>query len=90
MRNPQGYACITEPDRPIIERDTMTCNHCQRIVHVPVNNKIEEVGDFCRGCMKVICLRCVGQGCTPFLKKIEIEEERYHALRSYGLTLGGG
>lgn len=80
----QGYACITDPVDGIKECDTHTCAHCQKLVFTPPNKKIEEVGDFCRGCMKVICLNCVGKGCTPFLKKIELEEARYHALRSYG------
>ncbi len=79
----QGYACIIDPDNGMRETDTHTCSHCQRLVHTPVNKKIEEVGDFCRGCMKVICLNCAGKGCTPFMKKLEAEEARYHALRSY-------
>lgn len=79
----QGYACIIDPDAGVRETDTHTCNHCQRLVHTPVNKKIEEVGDFCRGCMKVICLNCVGKGCAPFLKKLEQMEARYHARRSY-------
>jgi hypothetical protein len=72
----QGYATITGPDG-MRECDTHTCAHCQRVVHVPVNKKIEEVGDFCRGCMRVICARCAGRSvCTPFLKKIERAETR--------------
>ena len=79
----QGYATITGPDG-IAETDTYTCNHCQHVVHVPVNKKIEEVGDFCRQCMKVICARCADKRvCIPFLKKLERYEARYHARRSY-------
>jgi hypothetical protein len=74
---PQGYASITEPGKAIREADTMSCAHCNRIVHVPVNRKIEEVGDFCRSCMKVICLRCADlRVCTPLMRRIEQAEER--------------
>jgi hypothetical protein len=79
----QGYACITDPDIGVRETDTHTCNHCNCIIHAPVNKKIEEVGDFCRQCMKVICLRCAGKPCIPFLKKLERWESRHHARRSY-------
>lgn len=75
----QGYACITEPGKAIRETDTHTCNHCQRLVHAPVNKKIEEVGDFCRGCMKVICLRCAGKGCTPWMAQVDRMEAEYRA-----------
>lgn len=84
MVSAQGYACLTDPDVGVRETDTHTCAHCNAIVHTPVNKKIEEVGDFCRSCMKVICLRCAGKGCIPFLKKLERWEARHIARRSYG------
>lgn len=83
MRNAQGFACIVDPEQGVKETDTFTCIHCNRIVHLPANKKVEDVGDFCRSCMKMICAGCAGKDCTPFLKKIEIEEARYHARRSY-------
>ncbi len=79
----QGYACLVDPETGIRECDTHTCNHCQQLVHVRPNKRIEEVGDICRGCMKVICLNCAGRGCTPFLKQLDIMEARARARRSY-------
>lgn len=32
MRRPQGYATISDPDRPVVEMDTVTCGHCQQII----------------------------------------------------------
>lgn len=29
-----GYSIITDPDVSPIERDAITCKHCQRIVHI--------------------------------------------------------
>lgn len=34
MLRPQGQMVVQDPDRPILERDTITCGHCQRIVFV--------------------------------------------------------
>lgn len=73
MRNPQGYATITYPEGTVKECDTFSCSHCNRIVHMPVTKKIEQVGDFCRSCMKMICAECAEKRiCSPFLKKLEI------------------
>ena len=85
MPNAQGYATLSDPDAGVKECDTFTCEHCNAIIHKPTSKKIEEVGDFCRQCMKMICLRCAGKGCTPFLKQLEHAEKRQIALRSYGL-----
>jgi hypothetical protein len=76
MRNPQGYACITGPDQ-IKQYDTFTCFHCNAIVHVKPMADPSEIGALCKTCMKLICAQCSGQGCTPFLKKIEEMEARH-------------
>lgn len=34
MLRPQGYSQIIDPALPTVERDTITCGHCQRIVFV--------------------------------------------------------
>lgn len=84
MRNPQGYAVITDPQFGIKECDTYTCNHCNCVKHVKPKEKPEDIGGLCRCCMKLICSECVSIGvCDPFMKKLEREEARYHALRSY-------
>lgn len=83
MRNAQGYACISGPDGTR-EADTFTCAHDNRVVHVKAGAKPEDIGGLCKSCMRLICPHCLGQPCVPFLKKIEQEEARYHALRSYG------
>ena len=72
MRNPTGYARITSPDGTS-ECDTFTCHHCNTIVHA----KGDDIGGFCRNCMQLICPKCVGQDCTPFLKRIEHWEKFY-------------
>lgn len=84
MRRPQGYAVITSPDG-VRECDTITCGHCQRIVHVGARKRVEDIGGLCKSCMRPICGPCVDKGnCDPFEKKLERAEARDIALRSYG------
>lgn len=89
MRNAQGFACITDPDEGIRECDTVTCFHCQYVVHVKPKMDPADMGGLCKLCMKLICPRCVGKECSPFLKRVELEERifesRMAARRSYGL-----
>jgi hypothetical protein len=92
VRNPTGYATILDPDRPLVERDTCTCGHCQRIIFTKPGSAQtvyllqvsivpdvwkEEPGAFCRVCMRPICLPCHGVGrCTPWERQIEAAEAR--------------
>ena len=85
MRNPHGYATLTS-ENGVAECDTTTCAHCNAITHVRPGEKPEDIGGLCKVCMGLICPKCVGGACVPFLKRIEQEEARYEALRSYGLA----
>jgi hypothetical protein len=67
------------------EADTFTCNHCQKITHIPVRADPADMGGLCGICAGLICPQCVGKGCTPWEKAMEISEAREDALRSYGL-----
>src|SRR5580704_4999986 len=53
-----------------------TCNHCGHISEFPSRRKMMEHVDVCRGCMRLICLGCVGMPCVPQEKEAErIENE---------------
>ena len=87
MRNPQGYATITDPNGSR-EQDTFTCFHCQRIVTVRPLMAPEEFGGLCKVCFKLICPRCVGVGaCMPFEREMERVEARDRARKSYESAL---
>ncbi len=46
----------------------------------------EEMGAFCRCCMKAVCLQCHDVGeCIPLMKRIEELEARGRMLKSLGL-----
>ena len=99
MRTPTGYATIVEPGRPLVERDTCTCGHCQRIIFTKAGTAstvylildrrtlgwTEEAGAFCRVCMRPVCLACHAQGrCTPWERRLEASEARDRLRRSVG------
>lgn len=86
MRKAQGYAVINDPDEGLTEMDTFTCAHCNCVTHVLPGQKPEDLGGLCMHCMGLVCNNCVGGACTPFLEKLAQEEQRYLALKSYGLV----
>ena len=84
MRKPQGYLIGTSPDDPVIERDTFSCAHCNKIVMVEPMADPTAMGGMCFCCMKLVCPKCVDTGlCDPMEKKLERMEAAYEARRSY-------
>lgn len=74
MRNAGGYAVISDPEMGLSEADTFTCCHCNRVTVVKPKSSPDEFGSMCRLCMKMVCAKCAGQGCTPFEKRLEAIE----------------
>lgn len=100
MRNPGGYATIISPDDQVVnfdklrcekigaglhETDTFSCVHCNRVVHVKPRANMDEFGSMCRNCMKMTCPACANGPCIPFMKKLEMAEERDRRRREYGI-----
>ena len=98
MRNPQGYAVIVSPEAGMAkfdkfrceeirtgttEIDTFQCVHCSRVMHVKPKANMDDFGSMCRNCMKMTCPTCANGPCTPFMKKIEMIEERDRIRRMY-------
>ena len=81
MRHPQGYICIADPEAGVDEIDTFTCRHCQRIVPVRARQNPAALGGFCRTCDALICGKCVGGSCVPFMRQVERMEEAYYRRR---------
>lgn len=74
----QGYLTIVHPDNPLVEVDTITCAHCQRIEPV----KSESLG-LCRLCYANICGPCVDLGeCVPFERKLDEMESKDQLRRA--------
>jgi hypothetical protein len=51
-----------------------TCSHCQALTEFPAMKTMMDHVDICRGCMKLICLNCLGKPCIPAEKRLEHEE----------------
>lgn len=100
MRNAGGYAFITSPEPTTVnfdkfrceqipagtfEADTFSCVHCNRVMHVKPFARMDEFGSMCRNCMKMVCPACANGPCVPFMKKLEMQEARDRARRSYGV-----
>ena len=60
----------------MVEHETYTCAHCQRIITVPHKARAEDTGGLCYCCMRLICPTCVGKGCRPIEKWLEQEEAK--------------
>lgn len=99
MRRPGGYAVITNPApgkirldggrvemacEGVTELDTVTCAHCGAVNHIRPKERPEDLGGLCKSCMKLICPRCLDQGCTPLERQIEAMEQRDYLRRSNG------
>lgn len=91
MPRPLGYSILTDPDVAPVERDTVTCAHCQHVVHlkpgsgysvyllwVPAEGRWrEEPGAMCGRCYAPICLACCDDGrCRPWERQLERMEAR--------------
>lgn len=91
MRRVSGYATITDPDRPLVERDTVNCIHCGGSIFVKpatastvylIFNRHswlwEEVpGASCWHCLQPVCLPCYDKGtCLPLERMLDQLERR--------------
>lgn len=66
---------IGDPGRLLVrEVHTSTCSHCQAQTEFASQRAMLDHVDICRGCMKLICLACVGQPCRPWEKEAERQE----------------
>ena len=82
MARERGYAVWVNPDGPKVEMSTFTCCHCQALVFIKQKAPPEELGGFCRMCMKPTCPKCADGACAPFEKQLEAQEARDRSLRS--------
>lgn len=96
-----GYAIVINDDGRVLERDTVTCCHCNVVIHVKPGSAQtvywypqmygppkEEMGARCALCDKPVCLRCHADGtCKPLMKRIEQMESRNRMWHEAGLPL---
>ncbi len=75
-QRPGGYATWTG-DGATIERDTLTCSHCNNVFFVEPGQSAADAGGWCLQCMKPICSGCAEKReCVPFERLLEQQEAR--------------
>lgn len=85
MRNAGGYAVWSYDDGRVVEQDSFTCKHCQRVTFVAAKQDPATLGGLCKCCMGLTCARCAALGtCTPFERALDLAESRQRFLQSVG------
>jgi hypothetical protein len=99
MLRPGGYFVSTDPDptksrgqSAVVESDSITCGHCNRIVLVPPMCKPQDMTyALCWGCRRHICLACdTERARTMTCDVIEKKLERWEANDRFRRELLGG
>ncbi len=90
MRRPGGYTFLTFDDGRMVEGESFSCRHCNRVVFVRPRERPEDVGGLCKCCMGLTCPACTdkmarGTPCVPLEERLKREEAHYEARRSYGI-----
>lgn len=88
-QKPGGVNFYFGPDGTVEETHTSTCAHCQAVTGFPSLKTMTDHVDICRGCMRLICLSCVGKPCVVFERQAEMIE-RQHRKRQLWADMGIG
>lgn len=91
----QGYSVIVDPGLPggSVEEDSFTCGHCHKVTWLkpPImrgsvrdDSPNKALAARCTCCDKLVCLNCVGKGCTPMEKKLDAWERLSEYERANG------
>jgi hypothetical protein len=85
---PGGIGQYFTPTGRMTEVATSTCAHCSSITDIPDPKKLHEHTDVCRLCMRLICLKCAGKPCIPWMKRVEQAEEKAYRSQQFAKMLG--
>lgn len=83
-QQPGGIGQYFEDGVLVQEVYTSTCSHCANITEFPTKRAMLDHVDICRGCMRLICLRCHGKPCRPFEAEAEREEREARLQQMFG------
>ncbi len=89
MRKANGYGVAVDrfSGKVAAEHDFVQCGHCGRHDIVKPKQDPNELGGFCRMCMKHICPDCVRYDrCFPFERSLEVRERRARFSKDIGLV----
>lgn len=78
-----GYIVTTTAEGKTVERDSISCAHCQRHVIIPPGPPRDDLFGTCWHCSKFICVPCANlRTCTPWERQLEKIEARDRMLRA--------
>ena len=82
-----GLAEIIGPNKTE-SYDTCTCKHCGGVWAIRSTEKGKsDPGGWCSVCDAMICPKCAGKPCFPFLKKLEMYENKARFHRNLDMVL---
>ena len=73
----------------IREVHVSTCAHCQALSQYPSQKRMMEFVEICRGCMKLICLECLGKPCHPAEQEADRVEAEWRLQQRVGRMAWG-
>ena len=91
MRNGQSTGYLQVIGEGGVERDTLTCNHCQRQVIITPDKGCESMRlGRCGACHRTICLKCAADlartlKCVTFEQRLDVLESRHRLLEAAGV-----
>lgn len=68
--------------------ETRKCCHCQAPIEIPDPRKLTDYCDWCRNCGSFHCLKQECFTCTPFMKRIEQQEEKFYREQQFRKSMG--
>lgn len=66
-----------------------TCSHCQSQTEFPSRRAMMDHVEICRGCMRLICLKCCGKPCRPYEQEAERQEREARLQSAFGPVTAG-
>lgn len=87
MRKPGGVAFYCDGINTTTVHSSK-CQHCGKFTEFPSLKRMTDYIDFCRVCMRPVCLECAAKGCTPLMKKIEAMEDAAYRRQQMTKVLG--
>ena len=92
MLRPDGCMELGTMDGRTAAVDTVQCGHCSKHQRIKPGQSADQIGNFCRSCMRHMCPHCVGldakrttRGCVTIERQIEEAARRNSLSRAMGL-----
>lgn len=86
-RSPDGRVLVWGPKGRELERDLVSCPHCEAPIELVGGRPAGDFG-WCDGCGKYVCPTEACLECVPFTKKLEQRLDRDYHRQQFARTAG--